>query len=284
MRLALGVAAFAAALLVPPAAQADVLAVLQQLDERRLTPAPLVPTTAPRSLRPLDRTLESATTRRRAGYSLRIATAGADAIVVLEGGQYRSMAALLREMTRRFSFRSRPTRVRNRRGHLLTRRLGPVQRWLAWVEDGRVYSLGTGTARKVSLSELRATATGLDRLVGAFGGSPDPATSTEAFAAVTARTVSARVSWEARCTDPGATESYARVGTAEVSLLRRAGTAFSFDIASNLTEPEGWTGDIGGTVAQDAVALTLRATGTVAGASCDTGPMSFSIPRVRRRG
>ena len=193
------------------------------------------------------------------------------------------MRALLREMRRRFGFRSRSTRVRNRRGHLLTRRAGLVERWLAWVEDGRVYALATGTPRKVSLNELRATAAGLDRLTGVYGGSPDPRTSSEAFVAATTRTVTARVTWEAQCTDPGATESYVRAGTAEVALLRRAGSAFTFDIAENAVRSEGWTGNVAGTIAPDAIRLNMRATGTIAGSSCDTGPMSFSIPRSSGR-
>jgi hypothetical protein len=273
------------AMLGTATADAGVLEEFEQLDVRRLTPAPLVPTTAPRALRPLDRALERASTRRASGYAFRLANADNDAIIALEAGQYRTMGAVFRD-ARRLSFRRARARVRGRRGYLLTRpaSLGPITRWLAWVEDGRVYVLATGTPRKVSLNDLRATADGLEKLTGAYGGTPDPATSTEAFAATTARTVTARVSWEAQCTDPGATESYARVGTAEITLLRRAGSAFQFDIAENLSEPEPWTGRVSGTVAPDAVGLNLRAAGTIAGSSCDTGPMSFSIPRSRRRG
>jgi hypothetical protein len=206
-----------------------------------------------------------------------------DTIIAFEAGQHRTMRAVFRE-ARRLSFSRRRTRVRGRPAYLLTRRLAPVSRWLAWVEDGRVYGLSTGTSRTVSLNDLRATADGLEKLTGAYGGAPDPAASTEAFVVATQRTVTGRVSWEARCTDPGATESSARVGNAEVTLLRLEGSTFAFDVAEHLTEPEPWTGSVSGTVAPDAVALNLRAAGTIAGSSCDTGPMSFSIPRSRRRG
>ena len=74
MRLAPGVLAVSIVLLGAATADADVLDEFQQLDERGLTPAPLVPTTAPRALRPLDRTLSPGPSRRSGGYSLRLAT------------------------------------------------------------------------------------------------------------------------------------------------------------------------------------------------------------------
>src|SRR5688572_7380172 len=105
----------------------------------------LVPTVAPPSLQPLDRTITLGQSRRRSGYGLRLVhytPEGPDAIVALEGGSFRSVRAALRE-GRRLGFRARRTRVRGRRGHLLTRRLGPRQWSLVWAERGVVYTIGT---------------------------------------------------------------------------------------------------------------------------------------------
>jgi hypothetical protein len=55
----------------------------------------------------------------------------------------------------RLGFGARSTRVRGRRGYLLTRRLGVTTWYLLWSEDRRVYELGTGTPRTVSLRRLR---------------------------------------------------------------------------------------------------------------------------------
>ena len=277
------VAGVAIALLGSAPADAGVLEEYGRLDARGLTPAPLVPTTAPRTLTPIDRYVSLGGGRRASGYTLRLANDDAGAIVALEGGQHRSMRALLREAPR-FSFRRTRTRVRNRRGYLLTRRFGPAARLLAWVEDGRVYALSSGTPKRVSLNALRSTAAALEKLTGAYAGAPDPATETAASVVATSRTVTADVTWQAQCTRPGSTEPSVRVGSAAVALRRRTGVTFAFDIAQSLREREPWTGNVAGTVGADAITLDLRATGTFGDESCDTGPLSFSLARSRRRG
>ncbi len=115
--------------------------------------------------------------------------------MVVSGGEYRSLRALLRDHRRLGFGAPGRTRVRGRPGRLLTRRLGPTSRTLAWVEGGVVYSVGSGTPRKASLAQLRATAHRLDRLERDWiGGAGDPENSSEAFAVTTARTVSVDVS------------------------------------------------------------------------------------------
>src|SRR5688572_10025715 len=104
------------ALLVPAAARADVRDVYQRLAARELRPAPLVPTSVPATIGPIDRAIEPAPTRGGRGYSIRLVhngSSGPDAIVVVTGGEFRSMRALLRDH-RRSGFGAQATRVRGR--------------------------------------------------------------------------------------------------------------------------------------------------------------------------
>lgn len=270
-----------AGLSVPATAGAGVLDTYQRLSARGISPAPLVPTVVPRSLTPIDRTVALGQTRGR-GYALRLLRHGADgdAALVVVGGEFRSMRAFLRE-ERRFGFRVQSTRVRGRRGYLLTRRLGPVTRVLTWVERGVVYSVASATPRKVSLAQLRATANGLDRLERDWiGASSDPNNSSEAFAVTTARTVTIHVSFEATCAPPGRPEaSIVRVGQAAVTLLRRDGNRFAFDISQNRRGSGAWEGTVTGTIAPTAITLDVRATGTIDGDVCDTGPLTLTLDR-----
>lgn len=263
-----------AALGIAAPARASVLDTYSRLAARGVKPAPLVPTTVPRALSPLDRTATNGTTRGARGYSLRLVhygRNGPDAIIVVTGGEFKTMRAFLRDR-RRIGFRRKPTRVRGHRGSLLTRRLGPVSRELAWVERGVVYSIGSGTPRKVSLANLRSTANGLDRLGRSWiGGSSDPDSSSEGFALTTARTITADVSFQADC---GGT---ARVGQAAITLMRRSGTTFSFDIAEHRRNEEPWTGTVTGTISATAVTLNVHATGTIDGQACDSGAQTLVL-------
>lgn len=270
-----------AVLSAPVAAEAGFLDTYQRLAERRLSPAPLVPTAIPRAFRPIERSPETGTTIGGRGYAVRLVhqgNAGPDAVIEVSGGEFRSVRALLRERRRQGYGSSRRTRVRGRRGYLLTRRLGYLTRELAWVERGVVYTLGSGTPRKISLRNLRSTAAGLDRLErDYFGGAADPENSSGAVAVTTTRTVTATVDFEAKCAPPGSTVVGLRVGTAEVTLLRRQGDSFSFDIADHRRGSEPWTGTVTGSISSDAITLDVRATGTIEGEVCDTGPLSLTL-------
>ncbi|HWM11310.1 MAG TPA: hypothetical protein VNO82_18270 [Solirubrobacteraceae bacterium] len=207
---------------------------------------------------------------------------GPDAVIEVSGGEYRKLRALFAER-RRQGYSSRRTRVRGRRGYLLTRRLGPRVRELVWVEGGVIYTLGSGTPRKVSLRSLRSTAAGLDRLErDYFGGAADPENSSDATAVTTKRTVTANVSFEAMCAPPGSTAFIARVGIAEVTLLRRQGSTFSFDIATHRRSSEPWTGTITGTITPAAITLDIRATATIEGDVCDTGALTLTLDKRLR--
>jgi len=264
------------ALCVPAGSSADVLSVYQDLAERRLSPAPLVPTVVPPSLAPLDRTIATSPSRRRSGYGLRMAREGPAAVIVFERGAFKTVGAALRD-GRRLGFKPRRTRVRGRRGHLLTRHLGPTQRTLLWVEDRRVYTLAAGTPRRVSLKQLRATAAGLQHLGRDYIGThADPDNGSGGVAVTTERTVTAYVDFEAQCVAPDGSPAGIRAGSARVATLPYRANAFSFDIGT-----DGWTGTVSGTVSSAAIALTVRASGTFGGMTCDTGALSLALTSQR---
>lgn len=262
-------------------ARADVLDTYQRLAARELKPAPLVPTTVPPILTPIDRWIDTGPTRGARGYSLRLAhynRSGPDAIIVVTGGEFRSVRALIRDQRRLGFKRARSLRVRGHRGSLLTRRLGPLSRTLVWSEGGIVYSIGSGTPRKVTLAHLRSVARGLDRLGREWiGSSSDPDNSSGGFAFTTAHTISVRVEFQASCTFPGSTEPTARVGQAQVTLMRRQGNSFAFDIGDHRIGAAPWDGTVTGTISASAVTLDVRAAGTIDGETCDTGPLRLVL-------
>jgi hypothetical protein len=259
-------------LIAPVSAGASVLDVFERLDGRGLSPAPLVPTTAPALLRPSDSTLDLGPGRRRSGYALRLAhytPAGPDAIIAIEGGDYRNVRAALHDYR---GDRRRSIRIRGRRGYLLTQR-GGEERHLFWSEGGRVYHVGTGTPRKVSVRQLRATAAGLEPLGSYYiGGSPDPNKSSYGRVATTARTITLYVEFNADCTFTP------RAGQVAVTLAPLRGNSFRFDVARTRLGSQPWTGTVSGTVAADAVTLDYQVGGTIGGESC-TGAETLTLPR-----
>jgi hypothetical protein len=259
------------ALAVPAPAAGRVLDVYQDLVDLRVRPAPLVPTKVPRALRPIDRTIAVGSSRRRGGYGIRLASTSPEAVIAIEGGGYASMRKARDDLVRRQGFRARKTRVRGHRGLALK---GPQGYGLVWRERGTVYWMGTGTPRKISRAGLRATAAGLDRLGGAYVGTgADPDLGTGAVMVTTKRTVTGDVDWSANCT---AGTQYA--GSVQISLLRLVGNRYSLDLAGRDTGSLQWSGTVSGTVSSGSMTMTLRATGTFNGDTCDTGdvPLSFS--------
>lgn len=270
---------------IPAVAEADVLDTYQRLASRDLSPAPLVPTVVPPSLRPYDRTVGLGSTRGGRGYSLRIVHEGLAnaAVLVVNGGEYSSMKALLRDHRRLGFGDPKRTRIRGRRGYLLTRRLGPTVRTLAWVERGVVHWVGSGTPKQVSLRQLRRTAGKLDRLERDWiGGASDPDDSSEALAVTTKRTVTLHVSFEASCAPPGNPDAAGvRVGQAGVTLFRRDGDRFAFDLAEHRdgSDEVPWTGTVTGTITPAGITLDVRATGASGGDVCDTGALTLALDR-----
>ncbi len=268
-RRALLIAAVAM-LTVAPVAEAQVLSPYEALAKRNLRPAPLVPTTAPRSLRPLYETLSNMGSR--ADYALRFEKG--DAIIVLERGVYRSLNAAVRAERKR-GFTASSTRVRGRSARLLTRRNGPTTRILVWVEDREVYWLASGTPRKVSLKDLRDTAAGLQRLGGYYiGGHADPDNSSGGDAVTTDRSIGMRVAWEANC----GSERDIRVGNAFAFMVPRTGDTFTFDIAQHRILSGEWNGTVSGTIGPTAITLTVDASAVIDGMTCVSGPVALTLP------
>jgi hypothetical protein len=251
------------------------------LAEQRLRPAPLVPTTAPRALSPVAESIETFDLPH--GYDIQMAAperGRPTALVGLQAGQYRTAGRALHTF-RGAGFRTRSMRVRGRRGYLLTHGRDRV---LLWGEGGVVYTLITSTPKTVSISELRATATGLDRLDGLWQAN-DELGYTDVLVAATSHTVTAEVEFTAPCVSAATGEpSPVRRATARVAFVPRQGDAFSFPIAPNLDPDQSgltWQGMVSGTVGNGGM-VNLRATAADSQDSCDTGPQSLRLGRYPR--
>jgi hypothetical protein len=267
--------------LIVPAAHADGLEALQALAKRNLKPAPLVPTKGPPSLSPLSATVTTGSALSKHGYAIRIAhytTYGPDAIIALSRDDYKSVHSALRDF-KRGRYKPRSTRIRGKRGFVLTRRVGVVDRYLLWSEDGRVYLMGSGTPKKISLAQLRTTAAGLDHLERAYVGSFYDQNTGNDFGAVlvsTTHTVTGNIEFSGTCTLPNGQPGSAHAGQANFYALRRQGSSFSVPFSSDILTPPGWSGSITGTITPSAITVNARATGSFDGEACDTGPLSVT--------
>ena len=271
--------------LLAPAAHADGLRTLQDLAQRHLRPAPLVPTAAPRPLSDLGVSLDRSPDPGKRGYGLRLVhytSNGPDAIIVLERGAYRSVRAAVRDY-RRGRYRVRRTRLRGRRAFVLTSKVSVRDSIIFWREDKSVYSLATGTPEKVSVRGLRATARGLDHLganyLGSYFAEGSNNTSFDATLVTTQRFVTGIVEWGTdNCTFNGA-PSAAHGGSANFTMLPLRSGAFSIPLNGPLVSPAGWNGTISGTASPAAINLAIQGNGTFDEEACDTGLMSVSAER-----
>ena len=278
LRSAWGLIPVALLLAAPPPAGARLVDDLRRLSERNLPAPPLVPTSAPPELRPLARRVSIGAGRRPSAYLIRLVRRPG-AVIALEGHGYASMRQARRDLVRRQGYRARATRIRGHAGLTLTRR-SPRRHGLAWREDGVVYTMLSGTPQTITPAELRSTATGLDRLEGAWDGTAgDPELPTSALVVTTGRTVTGYLEWGARCMNPDGSFASSAAGSVEVNLLGRSGDRFSFSLAGRNTGSVRWSGDVSGVVGADAVTLDLRATATVEGSPCDTGPVTLRLTR-----
>ena len=271
----------AVTLTAPASASADMQSLFRRLADQRLSPSPLVPTTAPRSLSPIGDFIATFDTPKGYGIQMAVARRGRlHAFVGLSGDAYPSTTSALRSF-RKADYRTRSTRIRRLRAYLLTRRQNRV---LLWSERGVVYFLYTRTPTTVSLTELRATAEGLDRMEGVFHGrTPDDDLDNQAsaFVATTSRTATVEVEFRAPCvlTETGE-RSGSLDGVAGVAVIPRQGDNFSFDIAPNVDREHSslaWQGTVSGTVSATGATVNLRATGSDGENTCDTGPVSIAL-------
>ena len=216
---------------------------------------------------------------RKGGYGLRLVhytSTGPDAVIALARGDYASMGAALRSF-RRGGYKKRSTRIRGKRAYLLTRTRESL---IAWNEDGRVFTIATGTPRKVSVSALRATAAGLDHLrsnyIGDYFQPGSNNTSLGGVLVATDRYVSGVVEWGTdNCTFNGFPAA-AYGGSATFVMLPLEGRDFSIPLNDPVVTPAGWNGTLSGTVSAAAIDLTLQGSGTFDQEVCDTGPMAVS--------
>jgi hypothetical protein len=258
-------------------AGASLLLEYADLAHERLTPAPLVPTTAPKALRPLASTLQSVGSAGRKRYSLRlvdVAASGAPkAVIAMQRGYFKSVAAAINDVRTFGGYKVRSTRVRGNKAKLFTRGRGRTRYiLLVWKEKGAVYELATGTARTISPKSLRSFANGLEPLEREYVGTVCTDLCQGATAVTTTKTATVLVEWEARCTDP-ALSTYA--GSAMFSLVPRSGDSFSLGLAATSGQP--WTLNGTGTITPDAITLHVRAAGAPAGSPCDTGPLVLNL-------
>lgn len=265
-----------------------VFTVSEQLITHGVRPAPLVPAYVPPRMAAGGGVIQPGWAQGRV-YSLRILHGGrgGTGIIALERcapigparfGTCATLAATRRDFVRR-GFRAAPARVRGRAGYLLTRpRSGGPERWLIWREDGLVHSLGSGTPKLVPLAQLRATATGLDRVQHRYVGGPaDPQNGSGAVLVSTEGFVAGNVEWEGACAGPDARP---RAGSMDLALVPRHGDAFQAAIAGE--GAAGWTGTVSGVVGPAGIALEIRASGTFDGVACDTGALTMDLPILDR--
>ena len=277
-RTAWGLIPVALLLAVPAPASARLVDDLRTLSERSLPAPVLVPTSAPPELRPLAPRTSIGAGRRPSAYLIRLVREP-NTVIALEGNGYSTMSQARRDLVRRQGYRARATRIRGRAGLALSRR-STRGHGLVWREGGVVFWMGTGTPRTITPRELRAVATGLDRLEGAWQGTAgDPELPASAILATTSRTVTGDVEWGARCTNPDGSFASSAAGDVEVNFLARAGDRFSFGLAGRDTGSVRWSGQVSGVVGADAVTLQMRATATVEGSPCDTGPVTLRLTR-----
>jgi hypothetical protein len=264
-----------------PSARAAGLDTLEDLAAFHLRPAPLVPTSAPRPFTDLAVTL-SDVSRSKKGYGWRLVhytSSGPDAVVALSRGEFASTQAALRGF-RRDGYTKRSTRVRGRRAYVLVRKSQYTA--LLWSEDGRIYTLETGTPRKVSANALRAIATGLDHLGANYIGTHFyEGTDNTSFGAVLVTTqqyVSGNIDWGTdNCVFNGFPAA-AHAGQAEFFMVPLEGRDFTIPLTDPGVTPRGWNGSITGAVSAAAIELSMQGSGVFDETSCDTGPMSVSAP------
>lgn len=178
------------------------------------------------------------------------------------------------------------TRVRGKPGLLaVARRSHAIS--LAWIEDGHLYELGTGTPHTIPLAQLQQTATGLDHLRGELAGSTEvggPQQSVHLF--VTDSTLTFELDWSAECHEPGLQFGAGSQGELTESDVPLPGGSFSQALSGYRSPRPGpyeapWTLAISATIAGGGGQFTLQATSDGAGLNhdehCAVGPVSVGL-------
>ena len=79
------------------------------------------------------------------------------------------------------------------------------------------------------------------------------------------------------CVAPDGSPVGIRDGIARVTMLPRRANAFAFDIAQHRVGIDPWSGSVSGTISPTAITLTIQATGSFDGMTCDSGSLSFAL-------
>ena len=112
-----------------------------------------------------------------------------------------------------------------------------------------------------------------------MGTPADPESSAEGHAVTTENALTAWVTWEAQCVAPDGSMAGIRAGSARVTMLPFRANAFAFDIAQHRVGTDPWNGTVSGTISPAAIDLTINATGSFDGLTCDSGAFSFALDR-----
>lgn len=252
------------------------------LATRNLKPAPLVPVAVPPSLTPLDKTLHHVTRRTENSYVFRFEHLNArgqiDRRVGVEGGVYKSFAPPLKQ-ARNLGLIIKKTKVRKRKAYTIrSRSMQSLQ--LLWKENGIIYTVSTPTDRKISLKDLKVVANGLQTLQREYiGGFYDKTGGQGAVAVTTDKSIAASLEWGGACTSASGDPVSPRGGFAKTALIPLQGASFAFNFLPGMPANNPWTVSASGSVTADAVLLNYRATATIEGDTCDSGPITFSLDK-----
>ncbi|MGH2958884.1 MAG: hypothetical protein ACRDKE_04720, partial [Solirubrobacterales bacterium] len=149
---------------------------------------------------------------------------------------------------------------------------------LLWKENGIIYTVSTATDRQISLKDLKTVANGLQTLGREYLGSYyDDNGGQSAIAVNTDKSIVLNIEWTAPCTRAGGIPSSPRGGYATSSVIPLAGSSFAFNLLPGMPTGNQWTLSASGSVSADAVSLTYRASGTIDGDTCDSGPITLNL-------
>jgi hypothetical protein len=270
-------------LLVAPgsaSAKGDPYKAFYQLAVRNLKPAPLVPVAVPKSLSPLQDTLHHVTRRSEKSYVFRFEaenkSGDIDRRVGVEGGLWKSFNPPLTQ-ARKLGLIIKKDKVRKRKAYTIrSRSMHSLQ--LLWKENGIIYTVSTPTDKKISLKDLKVIANGLEVLQREFiGGFYDKSGGQGAIAVTTNKSITVDIEWNAACTRPDGEFASPRGGSITTEVMPLANGGFSFSLIPGVPADNPWTLTASGTVSSGAVALNYRASGTIDGYACDTGPIAINL-------
>ena len=256
------------------------------LAQRERSPAPLVPVSLPAALGSGEQVELEFSAGSGGRYLMRFTRAGifprpGAPLLVLEDLGAISLAKGRARLGSAYS--ASPTRVRGHPALTLHERFGAAQA-VMWREDGRVYEMATGAPRAISLSQVRATASGLQHLLGAYTAqfvSADDGLQ-EAEALITDRALNVNLMWDSPCSQPGVELAPDRGGTAQAGWVTLAGGAFTRSPLTVGTGAGAWTVALSGRASAAGGQVTFQASSSAGAERCAIGPLTLTLVRLPR--